>query len=399
MSENNPSDTTPTPASVETAAAPAAPALTEGFGTSRGTGLARGKRPARPVQNNAGSPAAAYQPSAVQVLVAKTEYVNPFATTPEIEPAPAPHAESQPVPVADPAPLSPPPAAPSEEPAPAAAAFAPALASETAPAPAAAFEAPAPTLSAQPEPKAQLNILPPAAPRPTTSWESTAAAPAESAGDRPVFCPERKPIIARELNPLRPVEGARHPEGARHGGGNTQRRDGRGSRRDGAAPGSTPRRDGDTPERRREGGTPDTRRPERRADAPRPAPAAQEKAGGFLGWLKGIFAGGSPSEAPAPGDEITRDTQNRGQGGRGGQHLHRGGRGRGPRSGSPDAQASKQNPGARPESPRQEGPRDSGPGGEGGRRRRRRGGRGRGGPRPEGQGRPSGDSGPAQPAS
>ena len=168
MSDNNPSDATPTPAPVETPAAPAASVALDGFGSSRGTGLARGKRAARPASQAAsGSAPAAYQPTAVQVIVAKTEYVNPFAASPEIAPAvPAPTAPEA---------VAPAPAAAVAEPD-----AAPAPVSEIAPAPAAAFEAPAPAAPAvqapapaAPEPKAELNILPPAAPRPAPSWASS----------------------------------------------------------------------------------------------------------------------------------------------------------------------------------------------------------------------------------
>ena len=342
MSENNPSDTTPSQAPVETPAAPAAaPVSIDGFGSSRGTGLARGKRPARPASQAASASApAAYQPTAVQVIVAKTEYVNPFAPAPEITPA-QPAVEA---------------AAPAEVPAAAYVAPAPAPVATPVTAVAPAATAPAPVSS---EPKAELNILPPAAPRPTTSWESPGSgAAATPAGDRPVFRPERKPVVTRDIAPLRPQE---------------------------PRSGEQPRRENREP--RREGG--EFRREERResarplpSPAPATAPAKPEKSGGFLGWLKGIF-GGSSAEAPAPGDEITRDGRGprpegngRREGGR-----HRGGRGRG---------------GPRPEGfqgGENRGPRPEGEQGNGGRRRRRRGGRGRGGPRPEGESRPSGPVG------
>ena len=48
MSEQNPSDAAPFAEPVATPAAPAAPVALDGFGSTRGTGLARGKRPARP---------------------------------------------------------------------------------------------------------------------------------------------------------------------------------------------------------------------------------------------------------------------------------------------------------------------------------------------------------------
>lgn len=362
MSENNPPDATPIPAPVETPAAPLAPAvLTDGFGTSRGTGLARGKRPARPVQNQASAgspPASAYQPSAVQVLVAKTEYINPFEPEPKAEPVPAPAFATSTAPVAD---------------------------SETAPAPAAAFEAPvdappAPATLRAPEPKAELNILPPAAPRPATSWESPgASAAAAPGGERPVFRVERKPVVAREIEPLRPSdarpfgdpaprresrEGGRHSQGqGRREGGDLRRDDRRHQPRQGGRPGGPFAQPGQPPHAAK--------------PSSRPAPAP-EKAAGFMGWLKGIFGG--TAETPAPGDEISRDSA-RGPRPEGQGRREGGGRGRGGFHGQ-------QSRNGEPRAPRPEGERSPRPEGDqgGGGRRRRRGGRGRGGPRPDGQG-------------
>lgn len=393
MSAHNSSDATPSEANVATPAAPAAPVAIDGFGASRGTGLARGKRPARPATSapTGSVPVAGYQPTAIQVVVAKTEYVNPFAP----EPVAAPVAEAVP-PVFVPAPSQP------------AVAPAPVVPLVVAPVsePVASVPAPAPAIvppePVAPAPKAELNILPPAAPRPVTSWESSGASsapvpaaakpasPATPTGDRPVFRIERKPIVAREIEPLRPVEGRTVGEPARRDG------------RDGG-------RRGD--DRRREGG--DSRRSEPRpamqtpvvpakSGSPVVPPAAKnDKGPGFMGWLKGIFGGGPEASAPAgQAPRTDRGPRPEGQGqprgeGRGDGRGRRGGRGRSGGGGGYQGQGQGQgqpageNRGPRPEGQGQGQPR---PPGEGGGRRRHRGGRGRG-PRPEGGGpRPEGGS-------
>ena len=390
MSANNPSDSTPPEAPVATPAAPAAPVAIDGFGSSRGTGLARGKRPARPASNAADSRdsgIAGYQPTAIQVVVAPTEYVNPF------EPAPvaiAPALES--VPATPVAPASPEAVAPTPAPEPA-----------PAPAPVQEYKADVEFVAPASAPKAELNILPPAAPRPTTSWESPGAvsasvpapaapAPATASGDRPVFRIERKPVVAREIEPLRPSEG--RPEGSPYAG-----RDNRhgGRRRDGQAQGQGRRRDGGEGRRdgRRDGGRPSpapgASASPAQPHAPRPSSAkpAPEKGGGFVGWLKGIFGGAS--EAPSSGGDQPRgERAPRGEGQGQGRRRRRGGRGRS--GGGQGPQTAGENRAPRPDGaqqPRPEGaPRGDGKGG------RHRGGRG---PRPDGSGpRPSdGGSRPA----
>src|SRR5690606_20898816 len=128
------------------------------------------------------------------------------------------------------------------------------------------------------------------------------------------------------------------------------------------------------------------------APAPTPAPAPAGT-GGFIGWLKGLFGGG-PAETPAPQqparESLTFDPN------RPRQNRRRGGGGRGPQGGFE----------GRDRGPRPEGAGESyggqrGERGEGGRRRRRRGGRSRGrGPREGGYGgSESGASGGESPAS
>lgn len=330
-----------TPASPDTASAAPAAGATQPFGTfgsNRGSGLARGKRPT-PAAAAATAAPAGYQPSSIEVINPKSEYKNPFTGETSVaapvvnEPAPAP--------AVAPAPVAPVPAAP-ESVAPQA---------EAAPAPVAVVTpAPAPTSelfpldpsapAAKPEIKPELNILPPAEiKRPAQSWESGAQPRRD---DRPSFRPERRE--PRSFEPRAPREG--------------------GEQRD------------------------------QRPQQPRPQPAAQPKAtGGFFAWLKGLFGGAStPAGKPEQPGEQRRDRDGEFRHGR---RRHRGGRGRhqgfnGPRDGQPG-------PGGSAEGGRPEGGRPEGQGGdfrqgdEGGQRRRRRGGRGRfrgergSDPRPDGQ--------------
>src|SRR5476651_2462247 len=97
----------PTTAPAETAGATpsvASPAATQPFGTfgsTRGSGLARGKRPS-PAAASAAAPAApsGYKPSSLEVITAKSEYVNPFTGETTVN---APVA-NEPAPQADPLP-------------------------------------------------------------------------------------------------------------------------------------------------------------------------------------------------------------------------------------------------------------------------------------------------------
>lgn len=301
------------------------------FGHSRGSGLARGKRPAAAAPA-AGAPATAgYKPTAIEVITPQREYVNPFEPEKSAPVATAPVETEQPAP-ARPVAIAPTPApAPRPTPAPQPVAATPA------PAPAAkpAFATPA-TEQVAPfapddEPKAELKILPPAVNKaPAQSWEASPAAatgndrPRSRHDERPTFRPARRdnPESAGEVRPRTPRE---------------------------------PRES-------------------------RPAPVSETpaaKSGGFLGWLKGLFGG--PAEPAATGTPAPR----RDDGERGEHRRHRGGRGRnrnfnGPRDGQ--SRGPGEGRGRRDE--------QSGEGG-GPKRRRRRGGRNRnregGGPRSEGQ--------------
>jgi hypothetical protein len=242
-----------------------APAVT--FGTSRGSGLARGKRPSSAAPAAAAPVSTDYKPTAIEVVNAPREYQNPFApATPE--PAPA---------AAAPVPASP----EVVPPAPAPKATAPELF------PLEGRAAPAAT----PDEKAELNILPPERQKSVApqTWESDN------------FRPQRDP------------RGERPRREQREGGERRERRDFEGGerreRRD-------PRPEGQSRPPRQE-----FHREER---APRPAPTpVAPKSTGFIGWLKGLF-GGTPAAKPGPADAGERPSHS--HGGRGQRH-HRGGRG------------------------------------------------------------------------
>lgn len=348
---NNMSDTVPSgeptsaPATpgAATPAAPAAEAAPTGtFGQTRGSGLARGKRPQPQSASTAKAPVASgdYKPSALEVIKPQSEYKNPFTGETSVPtPAPEPVAPESIAPesIATPAPVAP-------------AAETPAVTTPAAPvAPTAAPEA----LASEPEQKAELNILPPAeTKRPAVSWGES---PADNAApqrreERGTFRPER-----REQKPFEP----RQPREPREPRENRE-----------------PRRE-QTPNL-------EPRAQQSREFRPSNQPVAEKNSGGFLGWLKGLF-GGKTEESPAAGQSERREGEHQHH-----RRRHRGGRGRGGFQG--------ENRGPRPEGQQgggfqpREG-REGGQGGEGnfeggGRRRRRRGGRGRNrddrGPRPEG---------------
>lgn len=251
----------------------AAPATqTPVFGSSQGSGLARGKR-ANTNATAAGktSAAGAYRPTAIQIVTTAREYKNPFATAEE-QPA-APEAAQAPEP-ATPEPEAP---VPAREPAPAAPA---AQAPEPAPAqiaePAPAAETPAADAD---EPKAELNILPPEnKPRRSQSWQSDSFAPEQK--ERPTFQPR--------------AQGERRSRNPRREGGSAPSAD--------AAPA-----------------------PRQHTPAPEPE---KKKSTGLFGWIKGLF--GSSDEAKgedknAPVGERDNERRHNREGGR----RHRGGRNRG----------------------------------------------------------------------
>ena len=355
-------------------AGPASPAASSGnpapigsFGTAKGSGLLRGKRPTPPAASAASAPApSGYQPSTIEVIRPQSEYKNPFTGETSVpapvvnEPSSAKAAEGRPNPTPVPAvvveaplPSVVPPGGTKEgaaaQPAPAAGELFPFSLSDSAPKPAAT----------EPAAKAELNILPTEeVKRPAVSWgehsHGQGGEPRGRRDERPTFRPERRdarPIEPREPRPFEPREPRREP----------------------AAGERSPF-------------------PRDRERDERPAPAApQQKSGGFFAWLKGLFGGKSASPEVKTG---YRDDQGRDGEQRHNRRRHRGGRGRGgfqgdnrgPRDGQP----------YQPRDPRDEegSSSEGGQGGErrfeGGGRRRHRGGRGRnrddrGGPRPEGQ--------------
>ncbi len=268
-----------------TATPPAPDAGFPSFGSTRGSGLARGKRPSTAAATPASAAPSDYKPTAIEVVNAPREYTNPFApATPE----------------------------PAEQPAAPAAIETPK--SETSVPPAPVVHAEIPVASETP---AELNILPPAAQKsaPAQTWESEG------------FSPSREPRRERAPRDEQPeeVDIASIPPQFLY-----------------VRPGVK-----FVPTPRNWGGAPRERKP-REENAPRPASAhaprasapaaAPAKSGGFLGWLKGLF-GGSDESAATPataGGSESREGGHRrhrsGRGGRGGegggQRRHRGGRGR-----------------------------------------------------------------------
>jgi hypothetical protein len=354
MTDTNPSGASFAPVADTSAPAASAETPAGNFGSTRGSGLARGKRP-----SSASAPAASpvktdYKPTAVEIITPQREYKNPFAS-PEPEAAPAevqaearaPEAPSQPEQTA--APVAPVAAEPVEE-------------------------------------KAEIQILPPAeSVRPAVSWESPSASEGRRDShpddrpqreDRPTFRPDRR----EDMN------------GGAQNGGQRPRFEGRDPRRDFQRQPRDPRdarqprdpRDARQPRDPREARQPRDPRDERpqfdRGSPPAPSPeAARPASRGFFGWLKGLFGGQKPAEAPAPreqggepfGDGHRHRRRHRGGRGHGGQHQ--GFRGDRPEFG-----------GDRPQGERgEQGGERSG----GNRRRRHRGGQGRdrgGEPRSEG---------------
>jgi translation initiation factor IF-2 len=373
------------------------------FGSTRGSGLARGKRVTPVAASAAAAAPGSYRPTSLQVITPASEYRNPFASdvpAGESSPsatveAPRPEAAASPVPstaFVPEAPVSAPrAAAPAvlvrEEPVePSAPAPRHAVAAEISSEAAAGMSTePAPASESE---RAEIRILPAAeSRRPAVSWEGASASPERAAesserprrDERPVFRPE--------------------------------------SRRDGPA---VERSEGREP--RRDFGRGADSRPAARDRAPqplRPTPAREAREpqaqpprarGGFFGWLKGLFGGksnaASAARAAVAGEAPRDDDRAVGrEGGQPGQHprrRRRGGRGQGFTPGGRDSGPHGSHGGHSGEA----GPREGTPfrrdqadgGGEdraqsgdaagGPRRRRHRGGRGRnrgGDHRPEGQ--------------
>ena len=257
-----------------TATTPAPDAAFPTFGSTRGSGLARGKRPtAGPAASTAAS--TEYTPTAIEVVNAPREYQNPFA--PAEEPAAA--APAAPV-IATPAPVA-----------------APARTSR-------------PVAHVHHDEPVALNILEPAQPKvaPTQTWESEGfkparepraeRAPREERNERPADEPMDIDSIPPQFLYVRP--GHTYVPTPRNMGG-------------------APRERSERSERPAHGS------PERAMEASAAA-AAPAKSGGFFGWLKSLFGGSSSAPVAATGSHGEHRHE-------GGQRRHRGGRNRGGQGG------------------------------------------------------------------
>lgn len=297
-----------------TATTPAPDAAFPTFGSTRGSGLARGKgkRASAPAAATAAS--TAYTPTAIEVVTSPREYTNPFAPAPEQTPAPVTEVAPSAVGLAkaDPAPVAPAPARaePVERIAPVKQYSAPV---EQAPAEA----APAHFESAEP---AELNILEPEQQKhsPAQTWESEGFRPARAErSERPRREESRRDEPRREERserPAEPFDPASIPEKFLYV-------------RPGHTYVPTPTNFGGAPRERNS--APREAYSAAMPSASSSAPAA-EKSGGFLGWLKGLF-GGSSAAAPAPVAAGSHNGEDRREGGE--YRRHRGGRNRGGQGG------------------------------------------------------------------
>ena len=277
------------PAPAETQGAPtAAPSTPQfgAFGSTRGSGLARGKRTSTTAASAAPATTGEYKPTAIEVVVPQREYRNPFGDPPAVVEPPA-------------AAPTPPPAAPApvESPAPVA--------------PAAKVEAPAPAPQAEAEvpdeepEKAELNILPPAeVKRPPVHWGT---APAPGAATPGVFQTRARREEGRsEGFTQRQEPPAREPQ--------------REPRREYGSEGGDPRRGQHRHESRREDhGTGEHRESYRSS----PEPTHRAK-GGFLAWLKSLFFPKPAGETPRADPRQDGDGQFHRRRRRGGRGRHRG---------------------------------------------------------------------------
>lgn len=301
-----------------TTPAPASPAAPASFGSTRGSGLARGKRPSNsPAATKSAAPSE-YKPTAIEIVTSPREYQNPFAparsepiaptatepVTPTAhEPTPAPAARPDPVERARPAPVQ----AQTRE----------LFPLEDKPGrevmPAEDIAAP----EADPVAKAELNILPPERPKSVEAqtWESAGfdapRAPRNEFRGEPRSERPRRDERAESSEPLdpssipekflyvRPGVDFVPTDPNKWGPG---RRDRAPERPEGSAP--------------RERSAP-------RESLPYQAPETEtpRKSGGFFGWIKSLFGGSSAEPASA----TTSNGDNRSH--PGGSRRHRGGPG------------------------------------------------------------------------
>ncbi len=269
-------------APAEATATPPAPAAAfPTFGSTRGSGLARGKRPAAgPAASTAAS--TEYTPTAIEVVNAPREYQNPFAPAE----TPASVTADQPAPAVPVAPVP--------------AYSAPARREHIEPV-AQVVAASAPVVQDEP---AELNILEPAQAKvaPAQTWESEGFKPArEPRADRPPR-PERSERPADE-----PVDIDSIPPQFLYV-------------RPGYTYVPTPRNFGGAPRERSERPAHAHGSPERAMETSSVSTPA--KSGGFFGWLKSLF-GGSAAETPVASGAQGEHRHD------GGHRRHRGGRNRG----------------------------------------------------------------------
>jgi len=297
------------------------------FGTSRGSGLARGKRKTvtAPDASTDQSNANGYQPTAIEVITPKSEYSNPFTgetvvETPQQEEVPKVEAAKTQVPSAS--------ATPSPE----------ETVSESESATALKESETQPTDQTEAAPKPELKILPPAQPnRSRQSWESPSVHPAHRAAaasasgdnvnnDSTAEAPRsRSPRGSNEGRPT--FQPARRPSESRSNevGERTNRPE-------------KPHREDRLKRETREPRDSRDSRNEHRSSRPAGAPAKPvAKPQGFFGWLKSLFGGGdSKPSSSRPQSAYGHDSEQRHEGGP--KRRSRGGRGRsnsnGPRSGS-----------------------------------------------------------------
>lgn len=279
----------PAEATATTPASSAAPS----FGSTRGSGLLRGKRPTTSPASATTAAATEYTPTAIEVVTAPREYQNPFAPaeTPVAAATPAaPVVENSAPAAASPVAKTDPVTTRFEEPAPV------------------VPEAPLriePDTGAKTDEPVALNILEPEQQKtaPAQTWESEGFRPArEPRGDRPRREESRRDEPRREERAEQaPFDPASIPEKFLY-----------------VRPGynyvPTPSNYGGAPRER-------DRSPAAASVAAAPAAGAPAKSRGFFGWLKSLF-GGSPAAAPASVE--TRSSGEHRHGDR-----HRGGRGRG----------------------------------------------------------------------
>jgi hypothetical protein len=349
MTDNTPSGASFAPAADTQAPAANAETPAASFGSTRGSGLARGRRPSGAQAPTANPVASDYKPTSVEIITAQREYKNPFAS-PEAENVPAAEPVHQEAPVAAALPM-----AKRVEPQ--------AVAAE-------------PVQEPVQEPVAErreIQILPPAeSVRPSVSWESPSASRSNESEDRPrrderpTFRADRREDAAGV--PDAPASDAPASEARfddRYGRRDSSRRQPRDPRELGRPHDpyrGQPRDPRDYPEREPR---------QRMEQRPAPVATAAPEPKGFIAWLKGLF--GAPKPAPAP---VGRETQGEGFGdAHRSRRRHRGGRG----NGGPGGFRGERSPQGG-ERPAQGGEFESRGGGDrngGPRRRRSRGGQGR----------------------